>query len=516
MLDHIHGITRDVAETKFLIHDLRVERFIDEIIHFHVALDTDLELYGITEAEVLQGEDLRALRAKAVDLRAAFVEYTAAVQGFAGPERVLKTGNAYIQAIYDLCETVLHPLWSHIEHAMSLLPPDSRSVRSRSHYRNSIRWLCGVYYRIEHFWAERRHEEVYEVFDVAADIEDYIRNVVYGYVTEKSAARVELQLGRLDSAILGGNRHRFRRMYFNLIMNAVDAMGDKKVGVINISDVTEGDDVILIVRDDASGMTPDKVQALLADRDSLEGELHSLGFVFVRQTVADFGGTLTIDSTPGVGTTISIRLPVLQGVEAPPKRRSRCEQYDLSEVAGGDRTTREEFDREHRRAVSTAGRSLNSMYGHLVYSDYKQSEAEFPGCIFAIGITPGGRVDLFSHKPYERYWNIGHEDLLPMFYQSTLRGRLEENEEKIPAVIFKAPQSIRDYFEMREVPESERNAERFVAMVRDEMITSARVLIDTGLPANLEIQIADGPKFFPEGEPSTVGGLGAVHIGGET
>ena len=36
MTDYKEGIKKDVAEIKFLIHDLRVERFINEIIHFHV------------------------------------------------------------------------------------------------------------------------------------------------------------------------------------------------------------------------------------------------------------------------------------------------------------------------------------------------------------------------------------------------------------------------------------------------------------------------------------------------
>jgi len=154
MADHLQGIKRDVAEVKFLIHDLRVERFIDEIIHFHVGLDTDLELYGVSDAKVIHGEELRELRDRAVALRAAYQTYSSAVKSFASPEDVLAAGDAYIRSIYDLCEVILHPLWVHIEEAMASLPPESRSVRSRSHYRNSIRWLCGVYYRIQHFWAE--------------------------------------------------------------------------------------------------------------------------------------------------------------------------------------------------------------------------------------------------------------------------------------------------------------------------------------------------------------------------
>ena len=60
-----------------------------------------------------------------------------------------------------------------------------------------------------------------EKFDIAGELRDFIRSVVYSYVQEKTNARVEIRLNQLDSAILEGNRHRFRRMIFNLVMNAV-------------------------------------------------------------------------------------------------------------------------------------------------------------------------------------------------------------------------------------------------------------------------------------------------------
>ena len=81
--------------------------------------------------------------------------------------------------------------------------------------------------------------------------------------------------------------------------------------MIHISDVVDSDHVVLRVRDDGSGMPREKIDQLLADKESLDGELDSLGFVFVRQTVDEFGGTLEIESEVGQGTTVTIRLPRL-------------------------------------------------------------------------------------------------------------------------------------------------------------------------------------------------------------
>ena len=71
--------------------------------------------------------------------------------------------------------------------------------------------------------------------------------------------------------------------------------------------------------------------------------------------------------------------------------------------------------------------------------DYRTSQAEYPGSIFAIAVTEDARIDFFTHRPYERYFNISHEDLSPMFFEATVRGRLEEDEEKKPVLILKSP-----------------------------------------------------------------------------
>ena len=308
-MDYASGLKREVAEVKFLIHDLRVESFFNEVIHYQVTVNTDLEIHSVDQAQVLHEVDLSELKAKAREVRRALREYSGAVKSFSPDKTVLVDGKAYLQSVWELCELILNPLWGRTDQILSFLPPESRSVRSRLHYRNCLRWICGVYYRLEHFRNEQEGKEVHEEFDVAWDFEDFTRNVVYGYVMEKGVARVELRLDLQGPVVLGGNRHRFRRMYFNLVMNAVDAMAGRKVGVIHISTRVEGDRLVLRVSDTGAGMPPDKIQKLLAEKESLDGELNSLGFVFVRQTVAQFGGTLGIESEEGKGSRFLFTLP---------------------------------------------------------------------------------------------------------------------------------------------------------------------------------------------------------------
>ena len=517
MPDYTEGIKKEVAEVKFLIHDLRVEGFVNDILHYHVTLNTDLEIYNIEQAQVLHGADVQELKVKLGALRRAYQDYSNAVKSFSPDRTVLLLGRRYVDAIREVCELILNPLWGRSDKVLSFLPDEARSVRSRRHYRNCIVWLYGVNWRIEAFLEELENPGVHEEFDIAEDVRDFTRDVVLGYVVEKSEARVELRLDRLDPAVIAGDRQRFRRMYFNLVMNAVDAMSGRKAGVLNVSAAIEGDRVALRVRDDGVGMSPEKIQQLLTDRQTLDGELHSLGFVFVRQTVAQFGGELTAESTVGKGTTMTLRLPYLPGKIAEPPEPSRRDMYRLpqkyrsfpaevdpvdapsasatfADAAAPTPPPPEEARAEG--APATGGIEQQRQCGKLIFEAYRNSKAQFPGSIFAIAVTEDDRVEMFTVKPYERDWNIAHEDLSPMHFHATHRGRLEEDELKRPILILKPPQNILDYFEFKEVPEVDRGPERFTRMVRDECIRIARKLIATGLDPQIPVHLASARQFF--------------------
>jgi len=539
MKDYQEGVKKDVAEIKFLIHDLRVERFINDIIHYQVTLNTDLEIHNIEQVAVMHGQDLYELKRKAQSLRNAFKLYSNAVKSFSPPQTILHAGNHYVETIQDICELILNPLWGRFDSVISFLPKDCRSVKSIRHYKNCLHWICGVFFRIEHFLEEREGVDLRQEFDFGADVEQFTISVIRGYVREKSSSRVDITFNRLDSAVVSGNKYRLRRMLFNLMMNAVDAMDDQQVGTLRVGVAREEDYAVLTVTDDGAGMPKEKIDALLSERETLDGDLHSLGFVFVRQTVADFGGELQIDSTLGEGTSITIRLPYLKGRFAPPSRPLRCEKYRVAlepfegEASGAhrrlevrapyvvpqvahsarqappvppkpQRPSRQQpiprTEGDPRKIPVDLDESVPGqvLYGHILLNDYRVSRSNFPGCIFAISVDAAGKVDFFTHRPYEEHWDISHEDLSPMLYDATVRGRMEEDENKNPGLILKAPLNLREYLGFKGLDESQFSAEKYNELVRNEYIDISRLLIHTGLPSEMIVQATDLRKFFAD------------------
>ena len=517
--DYKEGIKKDVAEIKFLIHDLRVERFINEIIHFHVTVNTDLEIYSVEQAQILHGEDLKALKAWAVSLRRAFQDYSNAVKNFSPDQTVLQTGHHYIETILGTCDLILNPLWGRIDKVLAFLPQESRSVRSLDLYRNCIQWIGGVSRRIRHFLEEQKNKDVYEEFGIADEIENFTGDVIAPYVKEKSGDSVRLQLDRLDPAVIGGNLYRFRRMFFNLVMNSVDAMANRKVGVLNISDSVDGDRVVLTVRDNGVGMSPEKIEQLLKDRETLDGELHSLGFVFVRQTVAEFGGELTIESEVGEGTTLCISFPRLSDRKTISHWSPRSETEGRLPLGNGARSGTMLYPSDAGSPAIQAGtgsiqpaswggdagsarpppaaRDRNRSCGRMIYQAFKDSKAQYPGSIFGISLAEDDKIEFFSHRSYDRYTNVTHEDLSPMCYQATFRGRLERDAMGRPMLTLKEPQNVREFFEFKNVPENDRSPDKLVQMVHDEYIRVARKLIATGLAPEILVELSGLNKFFP-------------------
>jgi hypothetical protein len=129
-------------------------------------------------------------------------------------------------------------------------------------------------------------------------------------------------------------------------------------------------------------------------------------------------------------------------------------------------------------------------------------------------------VDLFSHKPYEKYGPTEHASLTPMFFEVAVRGRMEPDEQRRPTITLKAPQSVREYFEYKDVPEDERSAATYARMVRDEYVRVARKLVETGMPPDTIVLVDRLREFFPEdselvrAEPFSVGVLASQTVAG--
>jgi two-component system cell cycle sensor histidine kinase/response regulator CckA len=107
------------------------------------------------------------------------------------------------------------------------------------------------------------------------------------------------------------------RVLVNLIVNARDAVDGRGRIVVSV-DVTPhsrfgtAEAVVIEVRDDGVGMKPDILSRALEPSFTTKpaGEGSGIGLAAAATIVRGAGGEIELHSTPGVGTTVRVSLPV--------------------------------------------------------------------------------------------------------------------------------------------------------------------------------------------------------------
>jgi len=128
---------------------------------------------------------------------------------------------------------------------------------------------------------------------------------------------VTLEPGALTAAVQA-DRTRLMQVLVNLLSNAIKY--NRRHGKVTIEAVADGATVALIVADTGRGMTGEQLQHLFepfnrlgVEREGIEGK--GIGLTIVKAIVTGMGGTISVRSCAGAGTTVEVRLPA---ATAPP------------------------------------------------------------------------------------------------------------------------------------------------------------------------------------------------------
>ena len=138
-----------------------------------------------------------------------------------------------------------------------------------------------------------------------------LNSIVRSALRDADSGRVRLHLHD-PAPRVAGDPVALRRIIENLTVNALESLPNGNGSVIVSTTVTRndrGENVVLAVSDSGSGMTPDVLDRIFDDFYSTKDRGSGLGLSIVRRLVADMGGRISVDSTPGRGTTFRIALP---------------------------------------------------------------------------------------------------------------------------------------------------------------------------------------------------------------
>jgi signal transduction histidine kinase len=125
---------------------------------------------------------------------------------------------------------------------------------------------------------------------------------------------VGAHLGRLEPLTVQGERATLWRATLNLVENAIKYT--PAGGKVEVALERDGDHAVVQVRDTGVGMDPADVERIFEPFVRLDSApAHDaggtgLGLSIVRAIVLAHGGTLSVQSARGAGSTFTVRLPL--------------------------------------------------------------------------------------------------------------------------------------------------------------------------------------------------------------
>ncbi|MBS7646335.1 PAS domain S-box protein [Candidatus Bathyarchaeota archaeon] len=106
---------------------------------------------------------------------------------------------------------------------------------------------------------------------------------------------------------------KMKRVFVNLVKNAVDAMPHG--GTLTIKSMKEGGNVVFTVSDTGIGMTEEVLKKLWTPLFTTKAKGMGFGLAICKRFVEAHGGTITVESAPGKGTTFTVTLPIEPKIE---------------------------------------------------------------------------------------------------------------------------------------------------------------------------------------------------------
>jgi len=119
---------------------------------------------------------------------------------------------------------------------------------------------------------------------------------------------IEVDIGLQSGVKARVDSTKLTRVIDNLINNAVEAM--PQGGRLTLETKVEGDDYVIMIGDDGEGISEEDLSMIFRPFFSTKETGMGLGLTYCKEVVEAHGGSMGVSSGKGVGTVITVRLPL--------------------------------------------------------------------------------------------------------------------------------------------------------------------------------------------------------------
>ncbi len=120
---------------------------------------------------------------------------------------------------------------------------------------------------------------------------------------------IKVEVDHKDVSDVVLDPEKMKRVITKLVSNSVDAM--PRGGEIRISAEMMDDELVLEVKDTGGGINPSALENIFKPFYTTKKDGIGLGLVYCKKAVEEHGGSISVESETGKGTSVSIKLPML-------------------------------------------------------------------------------------------------------------------------------------------------------------------------------------------------------------
>ena len=153
----------------------------------------------------------------------------------------------------------------------------------------------------------RKDDYEFEEMDINESIQSALMMVSHEFLTHQ----IKVTFDREENLPLYmGSSNHLQGVWINLLINAIEAIGDKK-GELKITTHFESNTYYIEVRDSGVGISEDNLGKIFEPYFTTKrsGAGTGLGLSLVKRTIQAHGGQIMVDSSPGEGARFTVILP---------------------------------------------------------------------------------------------------------------------------------------------------------------------------------------------------------------
>jgi CheY-like chemotaxis protein len=210
------------------------------------------------------------------------------------------------------------------------------------------------------------------------ELAQVVRDAIAEAAPRRPGVQVRTALGPLPR--VPGDGRALRQAFGHLVLNALEASPEG--GVVSVAGSREGGEAVLTVADAGQGMTPATQARMFEPFFTTKPGATGLGLCLAQAVFSRHGAQLEVETAPGRGTTVRVRIPVegvARGAVPPEARPPRGAQ------AGASRCLVVDDDPQVREMI----RDVLANAGHTVVMavDGADGAEKFKAQVFDLVIT---------------------------------------------------------------------------------------------------------------------------------